>query len=150
MQTNRCAEKLKFGEPAYTVATAALVTNFGLLIVDHIHFQYNGVLFGILLLSISYMAEEKFLKSAFFFAVLLCMKHIFVYISPVYVVYLLKIYCFRSTSYYMMFRKLTKLAVVTLSVVYTAFYPFRDHIPQVSAAAFATSPQQSPQKPINI
>lgn len=109
-----------------------LLANFGLLIIDHIHFQYNGVLFGILLLSIARMTDGKFLQSAFLFAVLLNMKHIFMYVSPVYVVYLLKFYCVKdSKTASQMVWKLSKLALVVIIVTAASFGPFYDHIPQV-------------------
>ncbi|CAB3998466.1 probable dolichyl pyrophosphate Glc1Man9 c2 alpha-1,3-glucosyltransferase isoform X2 [Paramuricea clavata] len=73
-----------------------LVLNFGLVIVDHIHFQYNGFLFGILILSITRMFEDEFLWSAFWFSVLLNFKHIYLYIAPAYFVYLFKRYCFNQ------------------------------------------------------
>lgn len=84
-----------------------------------------------MLISISYMLEEKFLKSAFYFAVLLNMKHIFVYISPIYIVYLLKAYCWQSSSLKSVAWKLSKLGLITVGVTALSFGPFYDHIPQV-------------------
>lgn len=127
----RCLKQLSPNESKQRILSAILLANFGLLIIDHIHFQYNGMLFGILLLSIAYMCEEKFLKSAFFFAVLLNMKHIFVYVSPVYIMYLLKAYCWHSTSWTQILSKLIKLAVITLGVTALSFGPFIYQIPQV-------------------
>ena len=71
----------------------------GLLIIDHIHFQYNGLLYGILILSIVLARKESaLLASGIFFAVLLCMKHIYLYLAPAYFVYLLRAYCLGPRS----------------------------------------------------
>ncbi|ESO93947.1 hypothetical protein LOTGIDRAFT_153427 [Lottia gigantea] len=79
----------------YAVKNAILlIGNIGLLIVDHIHFQYNGFLMGIFLLSIVKMYENKYLQSALLFCVLLNLKHIYLYVSPVYFIYLLTSYCY--------------------------------------------------------
>lgn len=127
----RCLTQLASNASKQRILSAVLLSNFGLLIIDHIHFQYNGILFGILLLSIAYMCEEKFLKSAFCFAVLLNMKHIFVYVSPVYIVYMLKVYCWHSPSMKSAILKLIKLVVVTLGVTAASFGPFIHQLPQV-------------------
>ncbi|XP_058104153.1 probable dolichyl pyrophosphate Glc1Man9GlcNAc2 alpha-1,3-glucosyltransferase [Magnolia sinica] len=64
-----------------------------LLIVDHIHFQYNGFLIGVLLISLALLEEGRDLAGGFVFAALLCLKHLFAVAAPVYFVYLLRHYC---------------------------------------------------------
>ncbi|XP_028405571.1 probable dolichyl pyrophosphate Glc1Man9GlcNAc2 alpha-1,3-glucosyltransferase isoform X2 [Dendronephthya gigantea] len=112
------------------------ILNFGLIIVDHIHFQYNGFLFGILILSITRMFENEFLWSAFWYSVLVNFKHIYLYIAPAYFVYLLKRYCFKHpqgsmTSYWLGVNirnllpfQLMKLGFLVISVFSVSFGPF--------------------------
>lgn len=70
--------------------------NPGLLLVDHIHFQYNGFLLGVFILSITAIRQGHDLLGGMLFAVLLNFKHIFLYVAPVYFVYLLRNYCFEE------------------------------------------------------
>lgn len=122
-----------------------LLTNVGLLIVDHIHFQYNGFLFGILLLSIARMMQDRPLESAFWFATLLNLKHLFLYIAPVYGVYLLRNYCFQkdkrgSGLNWRTFSilNLLKIGAVVLTVFAISFGPFiyLGQLPQVLRQLF--------------
>ncbi|EDO47114.1 predicted protein [Nematostella vectensis] len=92
------ARKVSFPPLNGLVLFLLIVFNFGLLIVDHIHFQYNGFLFGILLLSITRISEGRNLEGALLFATLLNFKHLFLYLAPAFFVYLLRTYCFRSDS----------------------------------------------------
>ncbi|KAK9894260.1 glycosyltransferase family 57 protein [Cystobasidium minutum MCA 4210] len=85
---------IKSSDSTTRVIAASLFLHPGLLIVDSIHFQYNGMLLGLLLLSLVQARDGKLASSAFFFAVLLNFKHIFVYLAPPYLVYLLRAYCF--------------------------------------------------------
>jgi alpha-1,3-glucosyltransferase len=63
--------------------------NPGLLLLDHVHFQYNGFLFGIFLLSLVALVEQRPLWAAFWFSVTLHFKHIYLYVAPVFFIYLL-------------------------------------------------------------
>ncbi|RUS26394.1 hypothetical protein BC938DRAFT_470819 [Jimgerdemannia flammicorona] len=80
------------------VIAASVFLHPGLFIVDHMHFQYNGFLYGILVLSIVEAKKGNLLLSGILFAVLLNFKHIFLYMAPAYFVYLLKAYCFQTTT----------------------------------------------------
>ncbi|XP_066902455.1 dolichyl pyrophosphate Glc1Man9GlcNAc2 alpha-1,3-glucosyltransferase isoform X2 [Halyomorpha halys] len=119
--------KLKWRSPASTFFVLVLA-NFGLFIVDHIHFQYNGFLLGILLVSIAKIMKGHHLSGAFWFAVLLNLKHIYIYMAPAYGVYLIRNYCLvrkrgkidMLTSLW----RLTKLAGIGSVVLFISFGPF--------------------------
>eukprot|EP00752_Nemacystus_decipiens_P002051 g1964.t1 len=76
-----------------------VLLNSGLLMVDHVHFQYNGFLLGLLLLSMGLIKQGKVLAGGAAFACLLMLKHLFLSLAPLYFVYLLRHFCFeRSTT----------------------------------------------------
>lgn len=77
----------------------SIILSPGLLIIDHIHFQYNGFLYGLLILSITLARQEPtMLFSGILFAFLLCLKHIYLYLAPAYFVYLLRVYCLQQDN----------------------------------------------------
>ncbi|XP_059433025.1 probable dolichyl pyrophosphate Glc1Man9GlcNAc2 alpha-1,3-glucosyltransferase [Corylus avellana] len=96
-----------------------------LVIVDHMHFQYNGFLLGLLLMSLSYLEEGRDLMGGFVFAVLLCFKHLFAVAAPVYFVYLLRHYCWGG--FVRGFRRLSVLGAVVVAVFAAAYAPFVYH-----------------------
>lgn len=60
-----------------------------LFILDHIHFQYNGALTALLLASLAAAAARADAAAATLFAVLVCAKHLFASLGPLYAAYLL-------------------------------------------------------------
>lgn len=94
----------------------------GLFIVDHVHFQYNGFLLGILLLSLSFLEEGRDLMGGFVFAVLLCFKHLFAVAAPVYFVYLLSRFC--RGGFLKGFGRVLVMGAVVALVFAAAFGPF--------------------------
>ncbi|KAJ8878750.1 hypothetical protein PR048_019336 [Dryococelus australis] len=124
-QWQNSEEHFKWGS-APLVLALLLLGNAGVIMVDHIHFQYNGYLFGFLLLSIARIFQGHCLEGAFWFSVLLNHKHIFMYVSPAYFVYLLRSYCFTDPQRWSSFspKRLANLAVVVLSVFLVSFGPF--------------------------
>ena len=78
---------------AFPLLAFLIALNPGLLLVDHVHFQYNGLLLGVLMLSLEALQRDRFVLSAFLFAVLVNMKHLFAVAGPFYFVYMLRRYC---------------------------------------------------------
>ncbi|KAG1714007.1 putative dolichyl pyrophosphate Glc1Man9GlcNAc2 alpha-1,3-glucosyltransferase [Nymphon striatum] len=115
-----------------TILSILLIWNTGLLLVDHIHFQYNGFLMGIWFLSIIKILQGKDLQGAFWYAILLNFKHIYLYVAPAYFFYLLRNHCFpvhmkdfKSKFGYVTFMKrLSSLAFIVIAVFGVSLGPF--------------------------
>jgi len=124
-------------------AALSILLSPGLLIIDHIHFQYNGFLYGILILSIVLARKPSgLLASGIVFAALLCLKHIYLYLAPAYFVYLLRAYCLGPRSIFnIRFVDCIKLGVSIAVVAGLAFGPFvyYDQIEQVFSRLFPFS-----------
>nr|XP_022319221.1 probable dolichyl pyrophosphate Glc1Man9GlcNAc2 alpha-1,3-glucosyltransferase isoform X1 [Crassostrea virginica]XP_022319426.1 probable dolichyl pyrophosphate Glc1Man9GlcNAc2 alpha-1,3-glucosyltransferase isoform X1 [Crassostrea virginica] len=125
------------------IFSVLVLCNFGLLIVDHIHFQYNGFMFGILIWSMTCMLQNQFIWSAIWFAVLLNFKHIYLYIAPAYFIYLLRNYCFKSSGGSFQWSSFSPLRLISLGsvVIYIfalSFGPFLylKQVPQVLSRLF--------------
>lgn len=127
-------------------AQAAAVSIFispGLLIIDHIHFQYNGFLYGILILSVVLARKGSgLLASGILFAALLCLKHIYLYLAPAYFVFLLRSYCLgRRSIFDLQILNCIKLGLGLAIIFALAFGPFAyyEQIPQVLGRLFPFS-----------
>lgn len=128
---------------AAQAAAISVLLSPGLLIIDHIHFQYNGAMYGLLLLSLV-LARQKstLLASGLLFAALLCMKHIYLYLAPAYFVFLLRTYCLSPRSIWrIQFANCVKLGTGILAVFAVAFGPFalKGQIPQILSRLFPFS-----------
>ncbi|GAA5961119.1 hypothetical protein JCM3765_001233 [Sporobolomyces pararoseus] len=107
---------------AFAIA-ASLLVHPGLIIVDHIHFQYNGFLLGVLLWSLISAQENNLYLCAALFATLLNFKHIFIYLAPPFLVFLFRKHCFPPGSRFQLDR-LVELGLIVVAVCALSFGPF--------------------------
>ncbi|RYP04476.1 hypothetical protein DL765_010183 [Monosporascus sp. GIB2] len=128
---------------AAQAAAISVLLSPGLLIIDHIHFQYNGAMYGILIASlVSARQKLGLLTSGLIFAALLCMKHIYLYLAPAYFVYLLRVYCLSPKSiFHIQFLNCVKLGAGILAIFGLAFGPFalQGQISQILSRLFPFS-----------
>lgn len=128
----------------------------GLMIVDHIHFQYNGFLLGILVWSLVEARDNNLLTTTILFASLLNFKHIFIYLAPPFLIFLFRSHCFSTptptspTSLKPSFTKskstflpdkFLELALLVLLVLLISFSPFLlsggfSQLPQIISRLF--------------
>mmetsp|Transcript_27435 Transcript_27435/g.33246 ORF Transcript_27435/g.33246 Transcript_27435/m.33246 type:complete len:605 (-) Transcript_27435:135-1949(-) len=134
------------------VIMVLIVANPGLLLLDHVHFQYNGMLLGLLLFSIGFIHKCELEQStagragmfgshmigAIFYAALVTMKHLYLPLAPIYFVYLLRLCCFERRNANesssssppppptesFSITAFLKLAFVTLTTLVLPFLPF--------------------------
>lgn len=111
------------------IIASSLALSPGLLIVDHIHFQYNGMMFGVLVgILLSAKLGKNYLMASLF-AILLCFKHIFLYLAPAIFVYLLRVEVlnykeWKTPMKFIMWKHLIKLGLIVISIFSIAFLPF--------------------------
>ena len=107
-------------------AALSILLSPGLLIIDHVHFQYNGFLYGILVWSLVLARKQStLLGSGLVFGCLLCFKHIYLYLAPAYFVYLLRVYCLSPRSIFRIrFHNCLKLGIGLVVIFGAAFGPF--------------------------
>lgn len=127
-----------------------VVLNPGLLWLDHVHFQYNGAMLGILLASLGLLVRGRelhgtayrvhHLGAAFLYALLVTMKHLYLTLAPLYFVYLFSNYCFQDNHFST--PNFAKIAGVTGGTLIVPFLPFLlqekplDQLSQMAARLF--------------
>lgn len=131
------------------IIASSIVLSPGFLIVDHIHFQYNGFLFAILIASIVAARNQRYLLCALFYSIALCFKHIFLYLAPCYFIFLLRVYVlqvdgFKFRSYKDLFfvinwKHLFQLGSIVIGTFTLCFGPFILDMPQVISRLFPFS-----------
>ncbi|PHH61131.1 hypothetical protein CDD81_748 [Ophiocordyceps australis] len=128
---------------AAQVAALSVLLSPGLLIIDHIHFQYNGFMYGILILSLVLArCKGTLLLSGLVFAALLCFKHIYLYLAPAYFVFLLRTYCLAEESIFgIRLTNCVKLGAGIAAIFAAALGPFAalGQMPQLLSRLFPFS-----------
>lgn len=114
---------------ANRVLLLSVLLHPGLLMVDHIHFQYNGVLFGVMLWSLWAARVDRMLLCAALFSSLLNLKHIYLYVAPAWTVYLFRAYLFPTLptsgkAWAAAFARTAQLGAATLAPFVLSIVPF--------------------------
>ena len=93
------------------IALAAILLQPGLILIDHIHFQYNTVMLGLVLASMSGLLAGRYMWSSVFFVAALGFKQMALYYAPVMFAYLLGVCVFPKLNV----TRLLGIALVTLA-----------------------------------
>ncbi|KDQ21075.1 glycosyltransferase family 57 protein [Botryobasidium botryosum FD-172 SS1] len=121
----------------HRIIAASLFLHPSFIIVDHIHFQYNGFMFGILLWSLCMAKTGNKLACGVLFAILLNFKHIYMYLAPAYFVYLLRSYCMAPQGRFLVAPFVTLAsAVVLVFVVSVGPFAIMGQLPQLLSRLF--------------
>lgn len=102
--------------------------NASIIILDHVHFQYNGYLLGLLLACINASICGWYPLIVFWFSLLMLSKHLYAPLVFPFGVYVLAHYCSPRIqtfgSWFMAFSRFLHIAFVAMSMISLAFFPF--------------------------
>ncbi len=94
-----------------SIALVAILMQPGLILIDHVHFQYNTVMLGLVLASMSSVLAGRFMWSCVFFVFALGFKQMALYYAPAMFAYLLGACLFPRIK----IPQLLGIAIVTLA-----------------------------------
>jgi alpha-1,3-glucosyltransferase len=95
-----------------------------LILVDHIHFQYNGILMGILLFCVVFTCRKQKIQLTQTFSTLVLMKHLFVPMAPLFGCVLLRISLDEEKSVFLGCLSLLPSVLIAVANLIFAFGPF--------------------------
>lgn len=102
-----------------SVALTAILMQPGTILIDHAHFQYNTVMLGLFVASLSSILAGRYLWASVFFVASLCFKQMALYFAPAMFAYLLGV-CIQP---HINIPRLTAIATVTMVSFAIIFAP---------------------------
>ncbi|KAM9976392.1 hypothetical protein ACTFIR_010233 [Dictyostelium discoideum] len=114
----------------------------GLLLIDHGHFQYNGVSLGLALFAITFIIRDQQLLASFFFVLSLNYKQMSLYYSPAFFFYLLLSnfeFTLKFSKIFSSIFKILKIGIVVIFTFILCWIPFLS-IEQASQVLFRLFP----------
>jgi len=94
-----------------SVALVAILLQPATMLIDHVHFQYNTVMLGLVLASASSIMAGRYMWSCVFFVLALGFKQMALYYAPAIFAYLLGVCIFPQVN----FLRFLRIAVVTVA-----------------------------------
>lgn len=102
-----------------SIALVAILLQPATILIDHAHFQYNTVMLGFVLASLSSMLASRFLWGSLFFVAALCYKQMALYYAPAIFAYLLGVCVLPNTN----LKRLSAISIITLASFAAIFAP---------------------------
>jgi alpha-1,3-glucosyltransferase len=102
-----------------SIALVAILMQPGTILIDHVHFQYNTVMLGLVLASMSSVLAGRFMWSSVFFVMALGFKQMALYYAPAMFAYLLGVCIFPRINV----PRFLGIAIVTVAAFTILFAP---------------------------
>lgn len=101
-----------------SIALVAILMQPATILIDHAHFQYNTVMLGFVLASLSSMLAGRLLWGCVFFVAALCFKQMALYFAPAVFAYLIGV-CITPKVNLLRFVAIASVTLLTFVVIFT-------------------------------